>query len=302
MLVKFFRIKCLFLLISLPLLLNGCGSDQSDPKKKQEPKDQKAPPKNNQNDPQKNENNEEPVSDTPPPENNPPEEDVPPVYQPDETKLDSLIYNGFKEKGPKLVAAFRAADPDDKDHAFSRFFADGKAGAQLPISDAKKPLLSAAIYPTVDQLKSRFTELRSGFKGIFKKKPQASGNILSDDEIEALGKLTPDELLVIDGVIADIQLLLFDQNKLRKEFEPYIFSGLSQDETIDKLYEGLSANVIEAIHRKLVFGAMLNIIQDINLNNQAPITAQYSTYFDNQSSTKLFGKRIKNAEKYISGK
>jgi hypothetical protein len=218
-------------------------------------------------------------------------------HVPDSARLDSLLFERFKEKGPQFVAEFKAPTLDE--NFFNRFFDKGKADAKLPVSDEGRRLLSSVLFPGLPQLKTKLQKERAG---LFGGRVKASNNVLSSKEQEALGKLSADEMLIIDDVLLHIkdQLVLNDQ--LIADFEPYIFSGLKTDEKISKLYEGKDPLEVSKIHRGLYFSAALSVIQDINLKNQDLTLNQYIPYFERDSSLMIIQKRVNQVQKYVLSK
>lgn len=215
-------------------------------------------------------------------------------HVPDSERLDSLLFERFKEKGPQFVAKFKAPTLDE--NFFNRFFDEGKADAKLPVSDEGRRLLGSVLFPGLAQLKTKLQKERTG---LFGGRVKARDNVLSPQEQIALGKLSAGEEKIIDDVLIYLrdQLVLNDQ--LLSDFEQYIFSGLKTEEKLSKLYEGKDPLEVAKIHRSLYYSGMLSVIQDISAKNQDLTLAQYKPYFDSTSSLMIIQKRMNFIQEYV---
>ncbi|USN51263.1 MAG: hypothetical protein H6731_02330 [Myxococcales bacterium] len=115
-------------------------------------------------------------------------------------------------------------------------------------------------------------------------------------------ELTSDDKNMLDTIPTDIQNKLFNNGKLRKEFEPYIFDGETTDKTLDKLYEGKSVKIINTIHRALLYSATYNLIQSVVAEIQGNILGAYAPYFKAEDIPQLEGVRPGNISKYLKMK
>lgn len=219
------------------------------------------------------------------------------VHTPDTSKLNELLYAGFHDDGEKLIANFKDGV---KLEVLSRFFDQAvKKGANLPLDVSRREQLQSVLFPQLSKLIENLKSKR-WFRGYFTLNPKGN-NVPTSEEIKAMIELAADEKKVIDAVIGDVKNLLLDGNRLRSEFEPYIFKDKSTDETLDKLYEHVNLETANKIHGGLIYNIVLIQIQDLYSQGLGDAAVSYSEYFEPTLDIpmKLTTGRLEQVQKYL---